>query len=122
LRVLRKKCYTVIKHKRRKRTAGTKGCSRHDKGTVTNPHFKKAGKKRTHSTTPLTLRVLFPFSPSSSSCSCVTWGLLIQTISCRPVATFSPFVRSWFVTLRPLRGPANTMRAQGPKPCPSNET
>jgi hypothetical protein len=28
------------------------------------------------------------------------------------------FVRSWFVTLRPLRGPANTMRAQGPKPCP----
>jgi hypothetical protein len=32
------------------------------------------------------------------------------------------FVRSWFVTLRPLRGPANTMRAQGPKPCPSNET
>jgi hypothetical protein len=31
-------------------------------------------------------------------------------------------VRSWFVTLRPLRGPANTMRAQGPKPCPSNET
>jgi hypothetical protein len=32
------------------------------------------------------------------------------------------FVRSVFVTLGPLRGPANPMRAQGPKPCPSNET
>jgi hypothetical protein len=31
----------------------------------------------------------------------------------------TPFV---VVTLRPLRGPANTMRAQGPKPCPSNAT
>jgi hypothetical protein len=36
------KCYTVIKQLRCKRTAGTKGCSRHDKGTVTNPHFKNA--------------------------------------------------------------------------------
>jgi hypothetical protein len=54
----KKKCYTVIKQLRCKRTAGTKGCSRHDKGTVANPHFKKAGKKRTHSTTPLTGRTV----------------------------------------------------------------
>jgi hypothetical protein len=32
------------------------------------------------------------------------------------------FVLFVVVTLGPLRGPANPMRAQGPKPCPSNET
>ena len=33
-----------------------------------------------------------------------------------------PVSQSVFVTLRPLRGPANPTRAQGPKPCPSNAT
>jgi hypothetical protein len=53
-RNVRKKCYTANKQLRCKRAAGTKGSSRIDKGTVTNPHFKKARQKRTHSTTPLT--------------------------------------------------------------------
>jgi hypothetical protein len=37
----KKKCYTVIKQLRCKRTAGLKGCSRHDKGTVPTPTSKR---------------------------------------------------------------------------------
>jgi hypothetical protein len=48
--------------------------------------------------------------------------LLLHKLHLRLPALLNGAVRSWFVTLRPLRGPANTMRAQGPKPCPSNET
>ena len=54
----KKTCYTAIKQLRCKRKAQTKGCSRHNKGTVTNPHFKKARKKQTHSTIPLTGRTV----------------------------------------------------------------
>lgn len=36
-----KKCVTVIEQLRCKQTAGTRGAAGNNKGTVTNPHFKK---------------------------------------------------------------------------------
>jgi hypothetical protein len=45
LRCLEKKCYTVLTQLRCKRTAGTKGGSRNDKGRLTNPTSK--GSKHT---------------------------------------------------------------------------
>lgn len=37
----KKKCVTVIEQLRCKQTAGTRGAAGNNKGTVTNPHFKK---------------------------------------------------------------------------------
>ena len=39
--VMKKKCVTVIEQLRCKQTAGTRGAAGNNKGTVTNPHFKK---------------------------------------------------------------------------------